>query len=392
MQFKIERDRGGNKGLAFPNRDFLNTDVPMLPPRPGSSLSSGFSPGAVALGVGAAAALTTPHLKGLEYLDGQNPQVLFDYAQPFLAKNGGPAITMQIFSPDYAQYPNGGNIWDAGLIVSGTIGGRDTAGNIIVYGAAHTLNYYTTSNNITGIRVYTGSDFRTDPGQVLDVNMSTLRIGLGYDGTIGTLDAFGAKLIGDIPGLGNITLGNSPAGSTVIHLGNGYAFSPSQYAAGTVPPRDYRYLAGNAVVYNLPTGGGANEALFNSSTFGFHMPSQGENVITSEGDSSGTVVDYASAIIDQGRLSACTVSGINVGHTGNFGPDGTSIYVDPTSLQFQLLDQGLRETPEPVGTILIALGSLAALSRRRRNRRDRKAECSARSPGKSATGFSLLAN
>jgi hypothetical protein len=300
------------------------------------------------------------------YQDAQPRQPLVDKGAAMSAANGGASVTMKIFSSAYDPSVNNGLLVNGALVVSGTLGPAGPNGTRSVFGGSHTLMYRgATPETITRIEVYSGTNLLSDPGQMRLVNMNSVRLAPGANGTLNSLDLFGATLETDFPKIADISISGTAPGALLTHSGNGFTGTVSEVLGPNPPPRDFQVLGWDAIVESSTLSTVSDEFL-NSSEFG-GVGAPPNNGLLVNGDSNGPAVISDSIIRDSaGRITALHLAGVGVGYeVGSISAGlGGNLYVDfgnPTAAAFV---QSF--VPEPGAAFLLATVVPAVLLRRRR--------------------------
>jgi len=336
------------------------------------------------MGLGLASAflattVTSEEVEAALWQNSQPKQPLVDYGALISADNGGPSVKVKIFSSVYDPSVNSGLLQNGGVVVSGTLGPIGTDGKRSIFSASHAL-YLAGANpsNITKIEVY------TQDGQMRNVDMSTFRLAPGANGTLQSLDLFGANLVSDFNGIGNITLGGAAPDMTVVHSGSGFNGSLADFQSGDITRIGLgETLAWNAKVQSFISSTASDEYMNASFFGGANVPAEGLNAKVANGDSGGATLLYNSMVFSGDyRLLDYTVAGVLVGQAGFFTELGSNIYVDfgnTTAYEFGMSfvgsagenpggggGTGNGAMPEPSSAALLGLAGLALTRRRRK--------------------------
>ncbi|HEX8339291.1 MAG TPA: hypothetical protein VF624_00130 [Tepidisphaeraceae bacterium] len=298
------------------------------------------------------------------YQDAQPRQPLVDKGAAMSAANGGASVTMKIFSSAYDPSVNNGLLVNGALVVSGTLGPAGPGGVRSIFGGSHTLMYGgATPDTITRIEVYSGTNLLSDPGQMRLVTRNSVHLAPGANGTLQSLDLFGATLTEDFAGIANISISGAAPGTLLTHSGNGYSGNLSTVNSGAPAVRDFQLLGwdgiGDGSISPLVSDTYLNATRFSS----VDVPPNNAKAIN--GDSNGPTILSESILFDNaGRITALSLAGVVVGQTGNGNSSGSNLYVDfgnPTAAAFV---QSF--VPEPGAAFLLATVVPAVLLRRRR--------------------------
>ena len=258
------------------------------------------------------------------YADGTDLNQAKSRALPYVAANGGPAVTVETYKSDGTLL----GFFSGSLLTSPDGQNRTvvTAGHGILQARAVDPNAYAV--------VVCGTNRFTDRG--LEIRASNILLAPGCDGTLNTLDLAALSLPMSVPNTGRFAIGQAGLGALLTSTGVGFVLTQSQGRNGTYAPRDGSY----ARFDGWATGdawGGSNDTYFNTGIFEVGQYPYGG--VCATGDSgSGAFLASSFQFDENGRITHGTYVGTNEGWGGDrLSSASGTLYIDPsnpTTLQF----------------------------------------------------------